>query len=110
MSALYLEVRLRGRAVRLNHLHNTSAHIHTSPSRDQAKGMADVSSKIGWGRSRSGGGGTTLRERAPSFRAYIRERAAVGKRVGDLERMRVGREWLHNANVFCAVTRGLVTS
>ena len=45
---LYLEIRLRGRA--LDHLHNTD--IHTSPSplaHDQAKEMAEVSSEMGAG-------------------------------------------------------------
>jgi hypothetical protein len=83
--ALYLEIRLRGRALRLNQLHNTNIHASPSPlAGDQAKGMDDVSSEMGGGGSRSGGLPTTL----------LRERAAVGKRTGDSERMRVGREWL----------------
>ena len=44
------EIRLRGRALRLNYLHNTD--IHTSPSplaHDQAKEMAEVSSEMGAG-------------------------------------------------------------
>ncbi len=46
--ALYLEIRLRGRA--LDHFPNTGTHASLSPlTRDQAKEMADISSEMGGG-------------------------------------------------------------